>query len=677
MSIVAIDIGGTFTDLASLDPVTGKLHFSKSLTTPPNFEQGALDCVRKADVDASGIEILRHGTTVVINSLLEHTGARTALVTTEGFRDMLEIGRGNRPEGFNLLYERLPPVVPRNFRYGVPERIDARGNVLKPLDLEALAKVAAQIREAKIEAVGVCFIHSWRDPQHEIEAGEFLRKNTDCFVSCSHEISREFREFERTTTTALNAYVGPIAARYMARFGDALRDSGFNGRLFLMGSNGGVLTEEDTAHRPLLLVESGPVGGAAGAAEIGLRAGLKNLVAFDMGGTTAKAVLIENGEASVSPLYWVGGYDRGYPVQAAVLDIVEVGAGGGSIASVNDLDALQVGPRSASAVPGPACYDQGGTEPTVTDANLYLGRLHPDRFLGGAMKLRADLAEQALGVLAKKLDQPVTALAAGILRIATMNMATAVRRVTIERGYDPRDFAMVAFGGAGPLHAVSVAREIGMNCVVIPPQPGHFSAYGMLFADFRYDLTETVVSPLDVADLDAIDRQFGDLEIAAAKKLKEMSVPIKSIRYIRYAEMRYRRQEHTIKIRLPEKILDRKELGQLFEDTYKHRFGHASNMEIEMVMLRLVIEGRAARPELAISVNGKATGAKPSRRRIWFEDTGFVECDAWQRTDLVLGQVVEGPGVIEEEASTTVLTPGDLAELDRMGNIVITLGNRS
>ena len=235
MSIVAIDIGGTFTDLASLDPVTGKLHFSKSLTTPPNFEQGALDCVRKADVDASGIEILRHGTTVVINSLLEHTGARTALVTTEGFRDMLEIGRGNRPEGFNLLYERLPPVVPRNFRYGVPERIDARGNVLKPLDLEALAKVAAQIREAKIEAVGVCFIHSWRDPQHEIEAGEFLRKNTDCFVSCSHEISREFREFERTTTTALNAYVGPIAARYMARFGDALRDSGFNGRLFLMG----------------------------------------------------------------------------------------------------------------------------------------------------------------------------------------------------------------------------------------------------------------------------------------------------------------------------------------------------------------------------------------------------------------------------------------------------------
>ena len=677
MSIVAIDIGGTFTDLASLDPETGRLRFSKSLTTPPNFEQGALDCVRKADLKASDIDILRHGTTVVINALLEHKGARTALVATDGFRDMLEIGRGNRPEGFNLLYERLPPVVKRNFRYGVPERIDARGNILKPLDLEALAKIAAQIREAGIEAIGVCFMHSWRNPKHEIEAGEFLRKNTDCFVSCSHEISREFREFERTTTTALNAYVGPNVAKYLARFGDTLRRDGFAGRLFLMGSNGGVLTEEDTAHRPLLLVESGPVGGAAGAAEIGLRSGLKNLVAFDMGGTTAKAVLIENGEASVSPLYWVGGYDRGYPVQAAVLDIVEVGAGGGSIASVNDLGAMQVGPRSASAVPGPACYDQGGTEPTVTDANLYLGRLHADRFLGGAMKLRADLAEQALAKLGKTLDQPVTDLAAGILRIATVNMAMAVRRVTIERGYDPRDFAMVAFGGAGPLHAVSVAREIGMNRVVIPPQPGHFSAYGMLFADFRYDLTETVVSLLEAADLKEIDDRFRTLEAEGAKQIKQMEIPIQSIRYIRYAEMRYRRQEHTIKIRLPEKAFDKKELGQLFEETYKHRFGHASNMEIEIVMLRLVIEGRTVRPEPAKAGNGKAEAAKPKPRRIWFEDTGFVECNAWQRTELVPGQVIEGPGVIEEEASTTVLTPGDRAAFDNMGNIVITLGSRS
>ena len=677
MSIVAIDIGGTFTDLASLDPQTGELKFSKSLTTPPNFEQGALDCVTKANIEAADIGILRHGTTVVINALLEHKGARTALVTTEGFRDMLEIGRGNRPEGFNLFYQRLPAVVPRNLRFGVNERLDARGNILTPLDLKALSQIAEQIKAAKIEAIAVCFMHSWRNPDHEIQAGEFLRKNTDCFVSCSHEISREFREFERTTTTALNAYVGPNVSKYLTRFGDALRGQGFVGKLFLMGSNGGVLTAEDSAQRPLLLVESGPVGGAAGAAEIGLRTGLKNLVAFDMGGTTAKAVLIENGEASVSPLYWVGGYDRGYPIQAAVLDIVEVGAGGGSIAGINDLGAMQVGPQSASAIPGPACYNQGGTEPTVTDANLYLGRLHADRFLGGAMKLRDDLAEQALTKLATQLNQPVTALAAGILRIATINMATAVRRVTIERGYDPRDFAMVAFGGAGPLHAVAVAREIGMTRVLIPPQPGHFSAYGMLFADFRYDLTETIVKLLEEADLQQIDQLFERLQVDAAKKIEQISVPIKSIRYIRYAEMRYRRQEHTIKIRLPDTAFDRKELARIFEETYKHRFGHASKMEIEIVMLRLVIEGRTARPELMQAKNQNTENGKPTHRRMWFEEIGFTDCSVWQRSELLGGQVVTGPGVIEEEASTTVLAPGDCAELDPMGNNAITLGARA
>ena len=677
MAIVAIDIGGTFTDLAYLDPSTGLLKFSKSLTTPPNFEQGAMDCIRKADIETSDIEILRHGTTVVINALLEHKGSRTALVTTEGFRDMLEIGRGNRPEGFNLFYERLPPVVPRDRRFGAVERIDSRGDILTPLDINSLKLIADNINNLEVEAIAVCFLHSWRNPQHEIVAGEYLRKHTNCFVSCSHEISKEFREFERTTTTTLNAYVGPVVSKYLNRFGDALRKNHFNGQLFLMGSNGGVLTEEDSSIRPLLLVESGPVGGAAGAAEIGNRSGLKNLVAFDMGGTTAKAVLIENGEASVSPLYWVGGYDRGYPVQAAVLDIVEVGAGGGSIAGINDLGSLQVGPKSASSVPGPACYNNGGVEPTVTDANLYLGRLHEERFLGGAMKLRKDFAEKALSELSLKLAQPITELAAGILRIATINMATAVRRVTIERGYDPRDFAMVAFGGAGPLHAVDVAREIGMNRVLIPPQPGHFSAYGMLFADFRYDLTETIVTLLDGADLKKIDELFDRLKLDAEKKFKNISTPILSTRFIKYAEMRYRRQEHTIKIRLPDKINNTEELSKLFESTYKQRFGHASNMEIEIVMLRLVIEGRTSRPDLKSSHHNSGVEINPEKRQIWFEGQGFVEGQVWQRSNLKSGEIIVGPGVIEEEASTTVLTPGDNASLDEMGNIVITLGERT
>lgn len=674
MTIVAVDIGGTFTDLAALDPESGQLRFSKSLTTPPNFEEGALDCVRMAAIDPGSIQVLRHGTTVVINALLERKGARTALLTTKGFRDILEIGRGNRPEAFNLFYHRLPPFVTRNHRYEIDERLDARGTVLRPLDREALPAIAARLKADGIEAVAVCLLHAWRNPVHEVEIGAYLREHTGCFVSCSHEISREFREFERTSTVVLNAYVGPSVSSYLKRFGGALRGTGFDGRLYLMGSNGGVLTEADTRMRPLLLVESGPVGGAAGAAEIGARIGEKNLVAFDMGGTTAKAVLIEDGEAASSPLYWVAGYDRGYPVQAAVLDIVEVGTGGGSIAGVNDLGALEVGPRSAGASPGPACYGRGGTLPTVTDANLYLGRLDAARFLGGAMPLRPDLAEAALDTLARSLDQPTAVIAAGILRISTLSMATAVRKVTIERGYDPRDFAMVAFGGAGPLHAVEVAREIGMHRVLIPPKPGHFSAYGMLFADFRYDLTATIAQTLEAVDTAEMDQQFMVLESEGAKRLGGIGVPIESLRYIRYAEMRFQRQEYTIKVRLPSHCKDRDELRRLFEETYHRRYGHATrNMGIDVVMLRVVVDGRSIRPRERVAAPVARPAAVPARRSVWFEASGLAPCDVWQRDALVAGVSIAGPAVIEEDASTTVLAPGDVGTIDSWGNIVVQL----
>jgi N-methylhydantoinase A len=675
MSIVAVDIGGTFTDLAALDPATGSLRFSKSLTTPPNFERGALDCITKANIDSAMIEILRHGTTVVINALLERKGARTALITTRGFRDILEIGRGNRPESFNILYRRLPPFVPRNHRFEISERMDARGNVLQPLHRAALPELVQQLKAEQIEAVAVCLLHSWRNPAHEVEIGDYLRKHGNLFVCCSHEISREFREFERTSTAVLNAYVGPTVATYLHRLEHMLSGDGFQGHLYLMGSNGGVLTDEDTRLRPLLLVESGPVGGAAGAAEIGLRIGEKNLVAFDMGGTTAKSVLIEDGEAQVSPLYWVAGYERGYPVQAAVLDIVEVGTGGGSIAGVNELGALEVGPRSAGAVPGPACYGRGGTEATVTDANLYLGRLDAQRFLGGTMPLRQDLAAAALDTLSKRFDQPAIALASGILRISTLAMATAVRKVTIERGYDPRDFAMVAFGGAGPLHAVDVAREIGIKRVLIPPKPGHFSAYGMLFADFRYDLTETVARPLETLDMTEVGQQFAALEAEGARRLSTIGVPIESLRYIRYAEMRFQRQEYTIKVRLPAHCERQGELRHLFEESYRRRYGHVSrDMGIDVVMLRVVVDGRTARPREKRDEAAVHAPAQPSTRAIWFEQTGLSPCQVWQRDALAVGARINGPAVIEEDASTTVIGPGDSGEIDPWGNIAISLG---
>jgi N-methylhydantoinase A len=676
MSFVAVDIGGTFTDLAALDPETGQLRFSKTLTTPPNFELGALDCFRRAHIDPATVATFRHGTTVVINALLERKGARTALITTEGFRDILEIGRGNRPEAFNILYSRLPPFVPRMHRLEIAERMDARGNVLKPLDTAALTALAARLKAEGIEAVAVCLLHAWRNPAHEAQIGAYLRAHTDCFVSCSHEISREFREYERTSTTVLNAFVGPTVANYLAELDRVLEDDGFHGHLYLMGSNGGVLTENDTRARPLLLVESGPVGGAAGAAEIGRRIGESKIVAFDMGGTTAKAVLIEDGKAAVTPIYWVAGYERGYPVQAAVLDIVEVGTGGGSIAAINELGALEVGPRSAGAAPGPACYGRGGNEPTVTDANLYLGRLDANHFLGGAMPLHNDRAEGALSRVAKQLGQSAMGFASGILRISTLTMATAVRKVTIERGFDPRDFTMIAFGGAGPLHAADVAREIGIRRVLIPPQPGHFSAYGMLFADFRFDLTETIAKPLDAMDTTAMDSQFAALEAEGTRHLSSIDAPIGEFRYTRYAEMRYALQEYTIKVKLPPDGQSLQHMRQLFEDVYARRYGHASQtMSIEVLMLRVVVEGCTTRPPMRMLETDAGASAAAVRRPIWFEASGLIDCDVWQRENLPHKRKIVGPALIEEEASTTVIGPNDSAEIDAWGNIAIDVGH--
>jgi N-methylhydantoinase A len=569
-------------------------------------------------------------------------------------------------------------LVPRNLRFEIPERMSATGEIVRPVDESALETIVRRLAELKIEAVAICLLHSWRNPRHEQQIADYLRRNANCFVSSSHEISMEFREYERTSTVVMNAFVGPRVANYLDRLGGRLREDGFSGRLYLMGSNGGVLSEDEARTRPLLLVESGPVGGVAGAAEIGAAMGLPNLVAFDMGGTTAKATMIENGEAAVTPIYWVGGYDRGLPVQAAVIDIVEVGAGGGSIAELNELNGLRVGPRSASSVPGPACYGRGGIEPTITDANLVLGRLDGDRFLGGDMKLRRDLAEAALAGLGQRLEISAAELAAGMLKIATVTMATTVRKVTIERGHDPRDFAMVAFGGAGPLHAVDVAREIGMRRVIIPPMPGHFSAFGMLFADFREDLVETLASPLATVDLAELDSRFAALEENGCQQLLKLGLKIASLHCHRYAEMRYQRQEYTVKLRLPEKVGSRDEIYELFEEAYRTRYGHATrHIPVDLVMLRVVVEGRTPRGKRTARAEAGRPGEAIGQRQIWFQETGAVAAAVWRRDTLASGQRVSGPAVIEEDASTTVLAPGDVATADRWGNIDIELGGAS
>ena len=677
-AMIGIDIGGTFTDLTAYDPISGKLTFGKTTTTALP-DQGAVSGLQRLVADGVNLRqaaVLKHGTTVVINSILERRGAKTALITTEGFRDTLEIGRGSRPESFNLFYRRLAPLVPRDLRFEIRERMSARGEVLKALDRAALPRLAKLITDADIEAVAICFLHAYRNPDHELEVAAFISKHTGCFVTCSHELSREFREFERTSTAVINAFVGPRTSTYVTRFRDGVSGAGFSGRLLLMGSNGGVLTDAEAIKRPVLLIESGPVGGAAGAAELGKALDMPNVIAFDMGGTTAKAVMIENGEAAVTSVYYAAGYNRGYPVQAAVLDIIEVGAGGGSIAAVNEMGALVVGPRSAGGVPGPVCYGTGGKEPTITDANLVLGRLHPERFLNGEIKLDKAAAGKAIEGLATRLQEPLYRVAAGIIHLATLTMASAVKMTTVERGHDPRDFAMIAYGGAGPLHAADIARELGIRTVIIPKQPGHFCAYGMLYADLKYDVVQTMAVGLEQLDPDSAEKQFLNLEARGRASLSEIKVNLTAVSVARFADMRYRGQEHTLKIRLRDKmsLVSQSEMRGAFETEYTKRYGHSSqNVPIDLVNLRVVVTGAADKPVMTDLQAGNSD-LEPETRQVNFDGKNFVPCLIWQRDKLHADLRINGPAIIEESASTTVVGPNDWATVDRLGNIRITVG---
>ena len=471
--------------------------------------------------------------------------------------------------------------------------------------------------------------------------------------------------------------MGPRTSAYVARFRDGVNKAGFSGRLLLMGSNGGVLTDTEAVKRPVLLIESGPVGGAAGAAELGKALDMPNVIAFDMGGTTAKAVMIENGEAAVTPVYYAAGYNRGYPVQAAVLDIIEVGAGGGSIAALNEMGALIVGPRSAGGMPGPACYGTGGREPTITDANLILGRLHPDRFLNGEIKLDKIAAEKALQDLATQLKEPLYRVAAGIIHLATLTMASAVKMTTVERGHDPRDFAMIAYGGAGPLHASDIARELEVRTVIIPNHPGHFCAYGMLYADLKYDVVQTMAVGLEQLDLGEAEKQLRDLEERGRASLKEININLTSVSATRFADMRYRGQEHTLKIRLPDKmsLVSQGDLRVAFEGEYTKRYGHSSqNVPIDIVNLRVVVTGVADKPVMKELQAGNPA-FEPEVRPVNFDGVSFVPCTIWRRDALSEGVHIDGPAIIEESASTTVVCPNDWATVDHLGNIRITVGS--
>jgi N-methylhydantoinase A len=675
---LAADIGGTFTDVAAFDERTGKLTFGKALSTPQRLVEGINAGVEKAGSDYKSAGLFLHGSTIAINTILERKGAKTALLITEGFRDIYEIGRINRPDAYNLFFRKHEPLVERALRFEVEERVLSDGEIERPLDEKEIEAFGRMLARLGVEATAILFLNCYAKRDHEARAKAILERNhPEMFVSASHELSEEYREFERCSTVVANAYVGPIVRGYLGEIEHRIRSGGFSGSFLIVQSTGGLYDADQAKSHCVQMLESGPAAGVIGTQALCRALGRKNAIAFDMGGTTAKAGVIHNGEALTTGAALIGGYDQALPVQIAMMDIFEVGTGGGSIARVEE-GALRVGPQSAGAAPGPACYGLGGTEPTVTDANLVLGRLAADRFLGGEMRLEIEAAQRALTErVAKPLGMNLTAAADGILRIATTAMSYAVKGVTTERGLDAGDFALVAYGGAGPLHAVQVAREIGIRTVIVPTAPGVFSAFGMLFSDLRYDFVRTWFTRLEDAPFAAIERVYRDLERQGRAAITGTSVKPQKITLKRAADMRYVGQEHAVTVDLPLKVFerqDRRAIKRLFDAMHELRYGtSAPDERAEIVSLRSTVTGLMRKPpQERVARGGRAPDkAAFTGRRPVYLDGKFRSTPTYARAALSAGNRISGPALIEEHAATTVLLPGDRLEVDGCGHLII------
>jgi N-methylhydantoinase A len=673
----AVDIGGTFTDLVYLDEDRADVGLGKTSTTPGRFDEGVMTALEESD--AEDIRFLAHGTTVVINALTERKGARTALVTTRGFRDVLEITRANRPDLYNLLYTKPRPFVPRRLRLEVTERVTYKGDVLTPLAEDEVRVAVAEARRLGAEAIAICFLHSYANPEHERRAAEIARAEwPDVAVTASHELVNEWREYDRTSTVVLDAYVKPTAARYLEALAARLGDAGI-GRdaRYAMQSNGGVSRFELASHTPINLIESGPVGGVIGAAAIGQLLGEENLITLDIGGTTAKSSLVERGTVRVMSEYYIERTPAfaGYPIRIPVVDIIEIGAGGGSIAWLDPAGALRVGPQSAGAEPGPASYGRGGTEPTVTDANLVAGRINPNYFLGGQLEVDVERARAALTPIADALDVSIDDAALGVIRLANANMMHLLKLVSVRRGRDPRDFAIVACGGGGSMHASALARELHVPRVIVPNFPAHFSAWGMLMSDLRHDLVQTrfarmyEVEPAELTDV------WRGLEKRMLDIFAEERMAAENVAFARSADMRYAGQEHTVNVPVPSDELSedkRREVERRFHDLHEQLYNFRQDSPIEIVNFRLAGFGGVAKPELRrIAPNGDASAALKGARDVDYDELGRQRSRIYERGELGAGAEIEGPAIVEEPAASTVVFPGQTLHVDVYGNLIV------
>jgi N-methylhydantoinase A len=682
--LVAIDTGGTFTDAVAFDPASGQVSSAKALTSYHDLTQGILESADSAQVDLALTVSIKHGTTQVINALLQRDGARTALVTTSGFKDVLELRRGNRPVAFDLSYSPDEPLVPRDLCFEVSERMDANGRVVHPLDESEVESLAGRLADLGIEAVAVSFLNSYANPEHELRTAELLRKYLpgSVWIATGSDASREWYEYERTSTAVANAYVAPRISTYVAELERRLAEERFRGALYLMASHGGVLPASHAASEPTALVESGPIGGVIGAGAFARALGIPTILAFDMGGTTAKCAIVQDGAYDVVPTYFVGGYEKGFPIRARVLDIVEVGSGGGSIASVDAEGRLSVGPRSAGSHPGPVAFGRGGTEPTVTDANLLLGRIAPGSFLNGEFALDLDgaadsLTERIANPLGYQGADRIELVAKGILEMATLRMVSGIKQVSLDRGFDLGSIPILVFGGGGPLHGVKLAQEVGAGTVIVPPLAGNFSAVGMLMADARIDDVRTYNHPLDANFLAASEDFFREMEAAAATTFAGEMQGVAKTTSQRFVGLRFAGQRDELNIALmPSDTVS--DLVDRYLETYRVRFGHsASENQIEVTVLRTSVVA----PTEHLSPEGLATWQRSlehadnrvsGHRRVVFDTASVDDVPVMRRERLAVGFETEGPVVIEEYGATSLVPPDWHLRVGVLGELWLT-----
>ena len=682
---LAIDVGGTFTDVVLVNDKTGFISYTKTPSSPGDPSEGVLNGVHKilsqVQIQPEEIDYFIHGTTFATNAFLENNGSQVALLTTEGFRDVIEIGRQKRPKLYDLFQDKPASIVERRFRYGIEERIGPKGEVLTELNEKHVIDIIEEIKDSGIKSIAVVYLHSYANPVHELKTAELINKlYPECQVSLSHEISPEFREYERTITTVVNAYLKPNTRNYFVNLSDKLSQNNVK-KPYIVKSSGGAMTLEVAGDRVVETLLSGPAGGVIGSTFLAKEMGIKNIITLDMGGTSTDVAMILNQE----PRTTMESHFKGYPLKVPMIDMETVGAGGGSIGWIDEGNLLKVGPRSAGAIPGPACYGNGGTEPTITDANLVLGRLDPSTFHNGEMQLDVEASKNSFLGIMNKTGMSMEEAALGILEIANHHMAEAVRLVTIRKGFDPNEFTLFAFGGASPLHASQIAKALNIPKVVIPKMSSEMSAFGFLAADIRHDFAITRLTPLEQNSLSAIIDVFKELKERGEALLTQEEVPENERLFLYRVDLRYKGQAFEITVDVNTSILEQISISELidkYHQEYDRHYGHSDKNEaIEIVNFRLSAIGLTSKVKLEKQLEGSLIPPKTAKtglRNVFLNSSKkYKEIPVYNVSELLANNQIKGPAIIDGVNTTIMMETGDIAEMDHIGNLIITIGEEN